>query len=238
MTRVTTQSQSESLESEIQDVFGTLEEAINELYPPLSELVYGQLTQVFTPVRVGVIWAAAGSALDTAELREQRISLASALEMLHLALSIHKLLVADAHLQEMEDAEKSRIGSVILAGDYCFSRSATLAARTNSPQIVKQFANGLKTVSEGRLRRLFRQDEAFQEEQVLVEVGLAAATILTSSDPEWAAIIWELGKRVSLSAIHQHPDRRHLLSLIHQLPPWQQARWQALLDRYSFSNSA
>jgi octaprenyl-diphosphate synthase len=237
MNYLSAQSQSESLESEVRAVFHTLKEAVNELYSPLGELVQGQLAQVFAPVRVAVILAAAIGPLDTVELREQRICLAAALEMLHLALSIHKLLMADPHLQGFENAEKSRIGSIILAGDYCFSRSAILAARTNNPQVVKQFANGLKTVSEGRLRGLFRQDEVFQEEQALMDAGLTAATILINIGPELAAITHELGKQISSFTIDQQLDTPSLSSFLHQLPPWQQARWQALLDRYTSANA-
>jgi octaprenyl-diphosphate synthase len=237
MTQVTSQSQSASLESEVRAVFRTLEEAINELYAPLGELVHGQLTQGFVPVRTGVILAASAGAFDTAELREQRICLAAALEMLHIALSIHKLLIADPHLHDLDNAEKSRIGSIILAGDYCFSRSAILAARTDSPQVVEQFAIGLKIISERRLRRLFKQDDGFQEEQMLIETGLTAALILANSSPELASLTFELGRQILSPGAHQEVDATQSSSLFHKLVSWQQRRWQALLERDSSYDS-
>ena len=60
------------------------------------------------------------------------------METLRLALGVHtQLLLAESPAA----IDRSLLGSTVLAGDFCFSRAAGLAAKTGSPVIVDLFAD-------------------------------------------------------------------------------------------------
>ncbi|NJK53917.1 MAG: hypothetical protein HC936_15985 [Leptolyngbyaceae cyanobacterium SU_3_3] len=97
--------------------------------------------------------------------------------------------------------ERAWTGSVILAGDYCLSRSALLVAKTNVPQVVDIFADALKTVNEEMLRRLFATAAGasvalFEEDEELVHAGLRAATVLAGWDEQAALAVIEFGQKL------------------------------------------
>ncbi|CAN5625214.1 hypothetical protein BH10CHL1_BH10CHL1_50200 [soil metagenome] len=180
------------LQNELEQVKSQLMAAADELYSPLSDLVRSQLRRTTPLVHAVIVLTAGVGAPDTAELREKRIWLAAALELLYVALHIHQMLLTKLAANSQSSPDKSWLGSIILAGDYCFSRSATLAAQTNSPEVVMIFANALKTVNEGHLRQHFTQEWSdFDENQRLFEAGAQAAATLVTQDQ---ASITELAK--------------------------------------------
>ncbi|MCX6043572.1 MAG: hypothetical protein NT075_00555, partial [Chloroflexi bacterium] len=120
------------LQTELEQVQSQLMAAVNELYSPLSDLVRSQLKNATPLVHAAIVLTTGVGDPDTDDLREKRILLAAALEMLYVALNIHRKLLTNPASNGNHDADKSRLGSIILAGDYCFSRSATLAAQTNN----------------------------------------------------------------------------------------------------------
>lgn len=230
----------DNLQQEYEAVYRQLVDGLTDLRPPLGDLVLGQLGESFQPPRVGLLLAASLPAQDTLRKREQRILLAAALEMLHLALQIHKLLFHHSGGANAQNMDRSWVGSIILAGDYCFSRSAILTAHTDEPQVVEIFARALQVVSEAHLRRLFHAPthgvpgeftgdlEHEQREQntdqleanVLIDAGLKAASRLAGlSNP-----------------MHVHVDEqgRFILPHLNQLdvapPIFQDERWAALLS--------
>jgi geranylgeranyl pyrophosphate synthase len=216
--RPTAQFADAELQREFETVQRHLAETLAELQPPLSELVRSQLAESLSPQRVGVLLAAGMGRSDTLLLAEQRILLAAALEMLRLALVIHGLLLRQEWAGEQTE-ERSWLGSVILAGDYCFSRSAVLAARTDEPQVVAIFADALKTVSEGQLRQLFEaQERPLAEDDELIDAGLLAATVLAGQGDE------EAGQTIRLGRELLHTG--YLAGVA--VTPSQQRRWQAV----------
>ncbi len=150
-------------EAEIQETQSALLAATSDLISPLGELVRAQIKRANPPLRGAVVLAVAGAKLDKLQAdagdasRRKRILLAAALEMLYVALNVHRLLVNAAVTEQNDDAplDRSFVGSTILAGDYCFSRAAQMAAQTDHPQVVAIFALALQTVSEGLLREQF-----------------------------------------------------------------------------------
>ncbi|MCX6050475.1 MAG: hypothetical protein NT075_35715, partial [Chloroflexi bacterium] len=174
---------------------------------------------------------------DTDDLREKRILFAAALEMLYVALNIHRKLLTNPASNGNHDADKSRLGSIILAGDYCFSRSATLAAQTNNPEVVMIFANALKTVNEGHLRQHFAQAWTdFDENQILFEAGArAAATLVTPNEAiitQVANFGYEIATQIRTILPAATPATLNL-PLVAPLPPARQLalqRW--LLQHY------
>lgn len=150
--------------AELHTVSELLKEVAQQLDPPLSQLVLSQIMRAVPHRRAAVVLAfsvagedAAGDGLPDEQETQQiarRVYLAAALELLFIAQRIHHLLLN----ADTDAMNKSLMGSTILAGDYCFSRSADLAVRTDSPNVVKIFSTALKRLSEDSLRTLFDDD--------------------------------------------------------------------------------
>jgi len=178
-----------------------------------------------------VILSAGLPAQDSSEVRQRRIFLAAALEMLRIALSIHEDLVISAAPGR---AEKSLVGATILVGDYCFSHSANLAARTDSPYVVEIFSSALKAVSEGRLRGLFNADNPavalYGEQEELCVAGARAAVHLAGLPALEAQRLLN-----AAATVGQTLDRGGVLARLYDrigaenIPPHQQMRWRQTL---------
>jgi len=179
-TDVTTQ---QNFMNELAAVEQQLRDATAELFPPFRQMVASQLRSNYPLHRAGVVLAAGVAAPDHDTVRGQRIYLAAALEMLHLAISVH-IMLADTAAND--PANRSLLGSTILAGDYCFSRSASLAVRTGNATVVEIFSDALKRVSEGHLRHIFAPATVgYNEDRELFVAGADAAMELANT-PERA----------------------------------------------------
>jgi len=137
--------------------------------------------------------------------------------------------------------DKSVLGGTILAGDYCFSRSADMAVKTNSSHVVALFAAALKSVSEGNLRHLFDDEDeidaeeadaltaeqAFDENAVLYHTAIAAATALTHAPEKVTNTLFRLTSR--LATAQQGRDAKaayiELHAMTDSLPLSQRIRW-------------
>jgi octaprenyl-diphosphate synthase len=169
--------------AELAAVEDELVAALADLNPPFSQLVQRQLKRIYPLLRAGVVLATATGAPGDELLRARRIDLAAAVEMLYLALCIHTRLLGAP--TGSGDLDRSLLGSTILAGDYCFSRAAGLAVRTDSPAVVDIFARALKRASEGHLRQLLEPEaEDFDENGELLISGVMAGCELASLAPE------------------------------------------------------
>lgn len=245
---ITTKTLLPQLQAEVEEVQASLQAVAEKLSFPLNNLVRAEVNGAAPYVRAGVVLAASYRVEDDELLRKQRICLASALEMLHIALSIHKSLLPatappiDASLsiasQEpaaIHEADKVVMGSTILAGDYCFSRSAAMATQTGNPDVVNIFAEALKAVSEAHLRGIF--DDAplpGQEDQTLITAGIEAAAKLTSATQE------ETNAHIEISTFLLHclgSDSKPSTILqdnpsldVKCLTQVQLARWQEIFD--------
>jgi hypothetical protein len=180
---------------EIVEVEHAVLASLADLHRPFAQLVEGQWRRNYPLVRAAFVLTAGTSGRgETAEVRRRRIYLAAAMETLRLALGVHtQLLLAETPA----DLDRSLLGSTVLAGDFCFSRSAGLAAKTGSPVIVDLFASALQHVSEGSLRRLFRPSEPpYDEDRELCLSGIAAANELTGLPPHARALDQQLGARL------------------------------------------
>lgn len=231
-----------------------LQEALQHLYSPFNDLAYSQLKRVQPLRRAAVVLATGVHASESELLRQQRIHLATALEMLNIALVIHQFLLSTSASQGDNPNQRSITGSVILTGDYCFTQSAIFAAKTDNVQVVEIFSQALKTISEGILRRLFVErekvtpipDDDFDTELALCEAGIVGAIRLVAAgvvadDGEYRAgdgtmdTGWEQNLQEYLSSVIREwapdwqPDQQHDFALIRQrLSLHQQRRWQAL----------
>src|SRR5690606_14142778 len=143
----------QALRTELAAVESEMRAALSDLFPPFSQMIDSRLRAQGAQTRAAIVLTAGIGAPDTDELRARRIARAAALEMLHLALAVHMAIGEATDIDTMQ--YQSLLGSTILAGDYCFSRSAELAVRTGDPVVVEIFSDALKRVSEGNLRRFF-----------------------------------------------------------------------------------
>jgi len=84
--------------------------------------------------------------------QSKRVALAAAIEMLHLAVSVHDYIPRG----EVQATEQNRVlmGTAILIGDYCFGQASILAAKTGKPDVIAAFADALAKLSERRVKTL------------------------------------------------------------------------------------
>ncbi len=89
--------------------------------------------------------------------REQIISMAAAVEMLHTATLVHDDVVDGSMLRRGSPTLNAHWspGATILTGDYMFARAADLAAQTDNVRVMQIFARTLMTIVSGELRQLF-----------------------------------------------------------------------------------
>ncbi len=213
--------------TELGEVDQHLHDAIAELFPPFRQMVAAQFRSSYPLRRAGVVLAAGVAAPDQTTTRSQRIYLAAALEMLHLAISVHITLADTA---TGDSVNRSLLGSTILAGDYCFSRSADLAVRTGNATVVEIFSDALKRVSEGHLRHIFASTEVgYNEDRELFVVGARAGMELADT-PERARreimlLVTRLAESTNLPVTATNALQMH----DNLLDRYQLERWYAFL---------
>lgn len=169
-----------TLETELTSVIAQLEDVAQQLDEPLNQLVLSQVRRAAPHRRAAVVLAFGIGDDDDVLHVSRRVALAAALEMLYIAQRVHQLLLD----QDTESMDKSLMGSIILAGDFCFSRAADLAVRTENPGIVAVFSTALKRLSEDNLREIFDKNErdAYSDMELLAS-GIEAALLLAGTAP-------------------------------------------------------
>lgn len=223
----------QALSTELAEVEAEIQAALSDLFPPFSQMIDARLRALGALTRAAIVLTAGTGAPDTDKLHGKRISLAAALEMLHLALAVH-MAIGKASGEDIAQYQ-SLLGSTILAGDYCFSRSAELAVRTGDPIVVEIFSEALKRVSEGNLRGFFEPAAThFDEDHELFLAGIAAAGQLTGAS---AALQDAQSRLVSgLAGTKSQAANLQLLTdepAFAELSPLQSARWRALIGWFA-----
>ncbi len=227
-------------QAELAEVAHQLLTMSEELYAPLSELLRAEIKQAQPLVRAAFVLTASlepqanegSKPADVQLVRQKRIWLAAALETLTVALHIHKLLFRQQ--QNDHTVDKSLMGSVILAGDYCFSRAASLAARTDHPEVVTIFSRALMSISEGHLRQLHNSEQPAQtvgsdEEYELISYGLQAATVLAKMNLPMQQQIRVVGEQLARQLSPALPTSTLRRLDLNLLPGYQQPHWLLLL---------
>lgn len=220
--------------SELNEVVALLNRVGADLHPSLAQFIEHEIEQR-RPYELSAAVLSAAFDGETGSNREKRIGLATAIELLKVALDIHRLLL----LQQGDGSiDRMLVGGTVLAGDFCFSRAAVLAAKTKNPQVVTIFSELLKSVSEASLRQTFADGAGDEDEQTLFFTGAAEAGSELARLPE------EERQRVIAfaSRLPKHRaqfDRENTGKLDEStlrdairgfgLPPHQTTRWQRLL---------
>jgi geranylgeranyl pyrophosphate synthase len=124
------------------------------------------------------------------------ISLAAAIELLHTATLVHDDLIDGSLLRRGTPTLNSEWtpAATVLAGDYVFARAASLAADTDSVEVMKIFAQTLATIVNGEINQLFsgrrninRQeyyDRIYSKTASMFVLATTAAAILGDSDQQ------------------------------------------------------
>jgi hypothetical protein len=223
-----------ALQTEMDAALELLHTAGAEMGDPLGGLLRARLTSNQPRVYSAVVLTAGFT--DPAEPRAiaPRIPLAAALEMLAVALDTHQDLIKAGTLTGdqgpgMAPPNRTFIGGAILTGDYCFSRAAQLAARTESPRVVSIFAQTLQEISEGQLRYLFGAEaNPFDERRALVTSGARAALELTTLSAAAKAAAITAASSLVLADSPGEAWPALAGSLDRDLTTEQRFRWQAL----------
>ena len=124
------------------------------------------------------------------------------------------------------------LAAQFLAGDYCFSQAAGMAAQTENPAIVTIFAQALKTLSEGHLGQLFDSSiTTFDETMELLQAGIHATVRLVCVSAQEEQYINVLSQQFAAQYTGQTsatPPQSSQAQV--SLSPLRQARWHQLLQ--------
>lgn len=225
---------SKRLSGEQEVVASLLEEALADLPEGLLQFVQGELSG--EQILAGVVLASAAPEHDSEEALSRRAALAAALELLQIALGIHRLLLTT---EQPGAIDSVLLGGTILAGDYCFSRAAVLASLTNHPQVVRVFAELLKEISQANLRRVIDEECVDSEEhraderEALFHSGARAGVLLAGLGVEEQEIVAAYATRLSRKKPgHAAPMPGTVTDEIRigELPKYQRDRWRAVVS--------
>ncbi len=228
------------LGQELAEVQELLQEQVSALHPTLHDFFRGSQASPHRFLFALVVLAGALPAEDDPLHRQRRIALASALEMMAVALDVHKLLAPspDSPRGSPEGLDRSLVGATVLAGDFYFSRASALAARTDSPQVVAIFSQLLMEVSEGNLAQAFQTSPpGFSDVVAMCRAGSQAAGLMAGvAEPAQEAIgrlATALGQAVATPSQVTSPPAASLQDPA--LPVHQRPRWQQVLARFGLA---
>lgn len=144
--------------------------------------------------------------------REKVASAAAAVEMLHTATLVHDDMIDLATTRRGHPTLNSRWSNeaTVLTGDYMFAVSASLAAETDSVDVVKVFSQALMTICSGELRQLFADREwppdrgsyyrrIYNKTASLFAAAAEVGAILSSAPREQIKAIREYGRNLGLA---------------------------------------
>lgn len=222
----------DALQAELKLVAAKLEETVADLPEGLAQFVRSEMGE--DRVLAGVVLASAAPARDTSEDESRRVALAAALELLQIALNIHRLLLKPGQAGSIDSF---LLGGTILAGDYCFSRAAVLAAQTNHPRVVTIFAELLQEVSQANLRRVISKDcydrdpNSFDEREAMFRSGASAAALLAGLSEREEKVVVRYARRLGRLRLH---DLTKTLGAgvgetLGSMPRRQRERWRELV---------
>lgn len=218
--------------AELADVRAQVAAAIETEHISLGSFIRHEVDARAGSPLAGVVLAAALPSNDSATQRTARIQLATAMVLLDVALSLHKLLLLQN--PDADTLDKSVVGGTVLAGDYCFSQAAVAAARTDNPQVVAIFSELLKDLSEAHLRHLFNDEPgALNEFPALFQSsGLAGAVLAGQSEEGQQRSAEFAASLATFFGPKTRPQSEPFVQAMHnQAAAHQHPRWLALLKR-------
>lgn len=111
------------------------------------------------------------------------VALAASVEMLHTATLIHDDIIDGALMRRGSPTLHTMWsrGATVLAGDYMFARSASLAAETENVRIVKIFSQTLQTIVEGEITQAFHAGGLHSKNDYYQRIYAKTASLIETS---------------------------------------------------------
>lgn len=189
--------------SDLDQVDRVLMEAAEVSYRPLRTVLQPILAARGKRLRPALLLLAAQqNRYDVHRL----IPAAAAVELLHTATLIHDDMIDDASTRRGVPTINDRLSDKVsvLVGDYLFAKSASLAAKTDSLEVMEIFAEVLTTIADGQLQEMFSptSPELLREEYLrriacktasLFRAATAIGATLSDADPEEAEALRQYG---------------------------------------------
>ncbi|MSP11764.1 MAG: polyprenyl synthetase family protein [Chloroflexi bacterium] len=142
---------------------------------------------------------------------DKLIALAASVEMLHTATLIHDDIIDGALMRRGSPTLHTMWsrGATVLAGDYMFARSASLAAETENVRIVKIFSRTLQIIVEGEISQAFHaggiQSKADYYQRIyaktasLIETSCKTAAVLAAASEAHIQALQTFGHEIGMA---------------------------------------
>lgn len=158
----------EPVEPFLKSVSARLVAQVDEFDPEIAEYAHYALTNQGKQLRPALVSLSASSA---GEVRDEHVTVAAIIEMVHLATLVHDDVMDKAEMRRQRPTLAANWGRHIpvLLGDTLFAHALKLAAGFPTPEICRAVASAAKTVCSGEIlqthRRLkfdMKREEYFQ----------------------------------------------------------------------------
>ena len=164
---------------------------ISGAYPPLVEVLSDLIRSGGKRVRPTLALLAAR--FHPPDRHQRLISLAAAVEALHTATLVHDDVIDGAFMRRGQSTLNAEWtpASTIMAGDFFFSRAASLAAETEHPRVIQRFADTLGVIVNGELRQAFTARDWGQPKQGYYDRIYGKTAVLFETAVQTAAMLGE-----------------------------------------------
>ena len=115
------------------------------------------------------------------DLEQTRLdTLAASIEMLHTATLVHDDLIDGSLLRRGSPTLNASWSpaATVLTGDFLFAKAAEFAAATDSPRLLKKFAQTLSTIVNGELNQIFMSKGLLSREDYYTRIYAKTASLL------------------------------------------------------------
>ena len=121
---------------------------------------------------------------------ETIITMASAVEMLHVASLIHDDTVDEAETRRGKTTVNDQFGdyTAVLLGDYIFAASATYVCETKNIYVIKRFSQTIMDLSYGQLMETSKIEDLIKIENYMKRIYLKTASLFTTSGESGAIL--------------------------------------------------
>ena len=121
---------------------------------------------------------------------EKIITMASAVEMLHVASLIHDDTVDEAETRRGKATVNDQFGdyTAVLLGDYIFAASATYVCETKNIYVIKRFSQTIMDLSYGQLMETSQIEDLIKIENYMKRIYLKTASLFTTSGESGAIL--------------------------------------------------
>lgn len=195
------------VKTELATVEKRLRQTVQDQHSALAEATQHLLNAGGKRLRPAVVLLTAG--MFDAD-RDQAVSLATAVEMLHTATLVHDDLIDGALLRRGAPTLNAdcSLSATVLTGDYLFARAAHFIAQTRNARIVELFAETLMVIVDGEIKQNFSKgniDRAdyyariYAKTAALFAHATEAAAILGDADEVSLAGVREFGHQIGMA---------------------------------------